>query len=243
MTVTGNIQTRTLIVEGETIPYELERKQIKRLNLRVRRDGTVHVSAPVRMSMAFIEAFLAEKGQWVKEAQKRVLARRPAVTELCTGVVIPIAGIPHTLIVGKGRQGVLLENDRLFLTVRDPADAAECARVFRRFVKTAAAEALTERVKAIYPYFAPRPATLPTLSFRWMRSRWGSCTAAKNHITLNEKLLFVEPHLADYVIFHEFCHFKHQDHSAAFYKHLSAFVPDYAAARRALAASPIPNLK
>ena len=44
-----NIETRCLHIGQETLPYELERKKIKRLNLRVRRDGTVHVSAPVQM--------------------------------------------------------------------------------------------------------------------------------------------------------------------------------------------------
>jgi len=236
------IENRTLKIGEETLSYELERKKIKRLNLRVRQDGTVHASAPVQMSMTFIENFLREKAEWIKGARARLGSRRTQPLSLGDGEVIFIEGVPHTLAVQKGKQGVKRLDGMLLLTVKDPTNDAERLRVFRRFVKDEASRVLAERARAIYPYFAPRVATFPKLSFRWMKSRWGSCTAAKNHITLNEKLLFVAPALADYVIFHEFCHFRHQDHSAAFYAHLSSFLPDHAARRRALRAAQIPDL-
>lgn len=236
------IENRTLKIGDKTISYELERKKIKRLNLRVRRDGTVHASAPVQMSMSFIENFLREKSAWIESARARVGARQAPPLSLITGDVISIEGTPHTLLVQKGKQGVKRLDGMLILTVKDPLDDLERLRVFRRFVKAEASRVLTERVRAIYPYFAPRVTTFPTLSFRWMKSRWGSCTAAKNHITLNEKLLFVAPALADYVIFHEFCHFRHQNHSAAFYAHLASFLPDHAARAAGLFATVIPEI-
>ena len=238
----AKIEDRTIKIGAETISYELERKKIKRLNLRVRRDGTVHLSVPVQMSMTFIENFLREKSAWIKNARSRVQARKAELLSLVDGEMIPIQGVPHTLIVQRGKQGVKRLEGTLILTVKDPLDGEERTRVFRRFIKAEASRVLTERVKAIYPHFAPRVAAFPKLSFRWMRSRWGSCTAAKNHITLNEKLLFVSPALADHVILHEFCHFLHQNHSAAFYAQLASFLPDHAARRRALRAAKIPEL-
>jgi predicted metal-dependent hydrolase len=235
------IEKRILKIGEETISFELERKKIKRLNLRVRRDGTVHVSVPMQMSMTFIENFLREKSEWIESARARVGARQAPPLTLTTGDVISIEGTPHTLIVQRGKQGVKRLDGMLILTVKDPMDGAERLRVFRRFVKAEASRVLSDRVRAIYPYFAPRVTVFPTLSFRWMKSRWGSCTAAKNHITLNEKLLFVPPALADYVIFHEFCHFRHMDHSSAFYAHLASFLPDHQARRKALRATPIPE--
>ena len=236
------IENRVLKIGEEVLSFELERKKIKRLNLRVRRDGTVHISAPVKMSMTFIENFLREKSAWIQNARSRVQARKAEPLSLVDGEVIPIEGVPHTLLVKRGKQGVRRLDGMLILTVRDPLDGAERTRVFRRFLSDEASRVLTERARAIYPYFAPRVAAFPALSFRWMKSRWGSCTAAKNRITLNEKLLFVAPALADYVIFHEFCHFRYQDHSAAFYAHLASFLPDHQARRKALRAATIPTL-
>ena len=235
-------QIYKLIAGDEVIPCELERKRVKRLNLRVRPDKTVHVSAPLQMPMTTIERFLREKAEWIIRARARFDTRQKTTLALISGDVIYMEGVPHTLAVQRGKQGVKRLDGMLILTANDPTNDAERLRVFRRFIKAEASRVLTERTKAVYPHFASHVAAFPTLSFRWMKSRWGSCTAAKNHITLSEKLLFVPPALADYVIFHEFCHFRHQNHSAAFYAHLASFLPDHQARRRALRAAQIPDL-
>ena len=227
---------------GERIFYEVERRAVKRLNMRVRRDGSVHVSAPRQVPIATVQRFVEERAGWIVDARHRVLARRPTTFVPIDGAMLPIAGKSYYLTVVKGKQGVTTDGDRLLLSLRDPTDMEEGLRVIRRFVKAQAATVLTAAVERIYPTFAPNPPTLPQLSIRWMRTRWGSCTAAKNHITLNEKLVFLEPGLIDYVIYHEFCHFKHQDHSPAFYQHLSRYFPQYAAARRALSLTAVPAL-
>lgn len=233
-----------LSVGGERIPYELERKAVKRMNLRVRRDGSVHVSVPTRMPQQTVERFLAERAAWIRDARARLLARHGEALDPASGKTIPLEGRPHTVTVMQGsKEYAVRMSGELYLYVRDPADADARTRVLRRFIREEAVRILTEAAREIFPLFVPRPATFPTITVRKMTSRWGSCTAAKNHITLNERLLFVEPWLARYVILHEFCHFKHQDHSAAFYKHLASFCPDHAAARRVLKAAVIPEYR
>ncbi len=235
--------TKILTVGDACIPYEFERKRIKRLNLRVRRDGTVHLSVPMTTSNAFIESFLKERAPWIAEARARMLENAPKEMALNTGDTLLIGGVPHTVQICEGaRTSCVCRDGILLLTLPDPEDTDAKKRALRRFVKREAAAYLTVRTRELWAIFSPRPATFPTLSFRWMKSRWGSCTAAKNHITLNEKLLFVPPHLSDYVILHELCHFAHQDHSPAFYRHLSAFYPAYREARRGLAHAEIPDL-
>ena len=55
--------------------YECSRRKVKKLNLRVRRDGSVAVSIPLRMDWAQADRFVAEQAQWIAEAQARQLAR------------------------------------------------------------------------------------------------------------------------------------------------------------------------
>ena len=227
---------------GERIFYDLERKAIKRMNLHVRRDGSVYVSVPKQTPVATVQRFVADHAKWLLDARRRVIARQPTTFVPITGAVLPIAGTIYHLTVVRGKQGIVKDGDRLLLTLRDPDDLEEGLRVIRRFVKTEAKEILTAALRRIYPEFAPEPPAEPKLSIRWMRSRWGSCTAAKNHITLNEKLVFLDPVLINYVIYHEFCHFKHQDHSPAFYQHLERFFPKYAVARRVLSLTSVPAL-
>ena len=47
-----------IALDGWTLEYEFSRKRVKNLNLRVRSDGTVAVSAPLRMPMEQVESFL-----------------------------------------------------------------------------------------------------------------------------------------------------------------------------------------
>ena len=46
------------------IQYELTRKRVKNLNIRVREDGTVAVSIPLRTSAEAADRFVAARADW-----------------------------------------------------------------------------------------------------------------------------------------------------------------------------------
>lgn len=64
------------------------------------------------------------------------------------------------------------------------------------------------------------------LTIRAQRTRWGSCSAA-GRISLNAGLLFLQPHLVEYVLVHELCHTRHLDHSARFRALVARHLPAY----------------
>lgn len=66
---------RTVSTPLGNITYELERKRIKRLNLRIRRDCTVHLSIPWSTSFAYADKFVADNAAFVLNAQKRIAAK------------------------------------------------------------------------------------------------------------------------------------------------------------------------
>lgn len=57
------------------IQYELTRKRVKNLNIRVREDGTVAVSIPLRTSAEAADRFVAARAAWVQQAQARARRR------------------------------------------------------------------------------------------------------------------------------------------------------------------------
>ena len=59
-----------------------------------------------------------------------------------------------------------------------------------------------------------------------MRSRWGSC-GPRGDINLNWILAFMPPEILEYVVFHELCHLRHRDHSAAFWSLVATRIPDW----------------
>ncbi len=64
------------------------------------------------------------------------------------------------------------------------------------------------------------------VSIRDTKSRWGSCSKSGN-LNFNYKVLFLPPHIADYIIVHELCHLKEFNHSANFWNLVARVVPEH----------------
>lgn len=60
------------------VEYILTRKRVKNLNLRVRPDGAVAVSAPGRVPLREVDAFVAARAPWVRKTQAALFARAEA---------------------------------------------------------------------------------------------------------------------------------------------------------------------
>lgn len=66
----------TEIRHAADIEYQAVRRQVQRLHLRVRRDGTVVLSASPRVSGARLDRFVADNAAWVRQAQGLRLAEQ-----------------------------------------------------------------------------------------------------------------------------------------------------------------------
>ena len=62
------------------IRYTLTRRRVRNINLRVRADGSVAASAPTRLAVKWVDAFVASRADWVRAAQARA-ARRAAAEQ------------------------------------------------------------------------------------------------------------------------------------------------------------------
>jgi len=60
------------------IRYTLTRRRVRNINLRVRADGTVAASAGRWVPAAVVDAFVAQRADWVRAAQQRAALRRSA---------------------------------------------------------------------------------------------------------------------------------------------------------------------
>ena len=72
--------------------------------------------------------------------------------------------------------------------------------------------------------------TVPRISIRNQKWRWGSCSPS-GHICLNWRLIQMPGAICDYVMIHELMHLKRMDHSPRFWRLVAAACPDYQAAR------------
>lgn len=67
--------TKTINLNGKTIQYELTYKKVKNINLRIKPDGTVFVSASRRVAQNIIDDFLISKADFIRNALKKYQSR------------------------------------------------------------------------------------------------------------------------------------------------------------------------
>ena len=96
-----------------------------------------------------------------------------------------------------------------------------------------------EAMQKVHQKFIPYGVDYPQLKLRNMTSRWGSCLPNKGFITLNKRLIKAPKNCIEYVVYHEFCHFVHPNHSKQFYSLLQVMLPDWRESKRLLEKSVI----
>jgi len=71
------------------------------------------------------------------------------------------------------------------------------------------------------------------VAIRDQSSRWGSCSSRGN-LNFNWRILHLPEELQDYIVIHELCHLKHQNHSASFWSLVAEQVPEHRYVRKQL---------
>ena len=218
---------RSIVLRGQRVAYELERRRVRRVNLRIRPDGSLHVSAPRLTPPLAVDALLLSRQDWILEKLREAAQRREADED-----AVWLWGERLKLCVRQGgRHVVSVSGDTLVLTLRDPEDGEERRRALEAWQKKLCTERVTALCRQYFPAFARRGQAFPDLSFRRMSSRWGSCRPQKGALTFNTRLVELPPECADYVVVHELAHFRQPNHSAAFYAEVARVLPDWKARR------------
>lgn len=217
---------KEILLEGRLIRYDLQRKKVKNINIRIKRDLTVHVSASPRLPLKAIEDVLIEKSKFILSALDKyeVFAANDKVQSADSDHVAVFGQyLPVFTSVGSKNQATV-KNDRIELILKNSADLN---RVLEDALDSLLREFIEEHCQKVYPKFVRYCPAYPEIKFRHMRSRWGSCNFKKYVLTFNYSLVHAPVDCIEYVIYHEFTHFIHPNHSPDFYRELSAYIPDH----------------
>lgn len=196
--------------------YNLVRRRgMKNLRLRVKADGSVHVSAPYGVAKSTIDEFVESRTEWIAEQRKRLSESVPqAPAELSNGSVITLFGRKYTVTVREGDGGVFAEGNMLVV----PSDnGGNIETAVLRFMAEQCRRICTEAVK-FYLERAGYKGSAISLEFKYLKSRWGSYNRQKNLITLNLALCKLPEKYISYVAAHEVTHIFVHNHSDDFYK-------------------------
>jgi predicted metal-dependent hydrolase len=228
------VPTATTIELGD-IAIDVVRKNIRRINLRVcPPNGSVRISAPLRMSLEVIRAFAISRENWVRKHQQRMRERPRAMPpQYVDGESHYLWGRPCLLQVREtdAPAKVELRDGLLILNVRPGTKTRKKQSLLDEWYRDRLMEALPEltgKWERLTGVKAGR------YSARKMKTRWGSCNPRTGDIRLNTELAKKSPEALEYVLVHELVHVLEPSHNHRFKALMDRFMPAWRAARKRL---------
>jgi len=208
--------------------------------LRFTGSGELVVVVPRRFDMRRVPGVVESNREWIQRAETRAAAHREASAQADAGALpdrIRLSAVGREFAVeyratDSSRVSVVECPDGWLVVTGSTGDVEACRNALVRWLHRVAHDALPPLLREIA---AGEGFALRRITVRSQRTRWASCSRSGN-ISLNIRLLFVDPELVRHVMLHELCHTVRMDHSRTFWALLERYDPDWREHRRGLRA-------
>lgn len=222
----------------QKIKFRLVRKNVKHINLAVRPDQTISVSANEQISIEEVKAFVESKGRWILSKLKyfeRTAPLEKVPREYETGETFRYLGKQYRLkVIEDEKDFVRFFKGTIEMYVSDIADFKKKKRLLEAWYDDRRTIIFHESLVRMYEKMKVHDISLPALEIRKMKRRWGSYVSHANKIILNKDLIIAPRFCIDYVVLHELLHTKFPDHDYHFFRNLQLFMPDWKERKRIL---------
>jgi len=208
---------------------DIKRKKVKNITLKVKSQGTVHLTVPLNTSDEFINKFLKSKEKWIKKKVEffKDNYKNDIKKSYIEGENHKYLGEYYKLqVISSKKEFVSLdiENKVIKLYVKDKQDLERKKELLHKFY--------IEKAKIILKELTDKYAnklneTYASIKIRGMKTRWGSCNPVKKYINFNLQLIEKPISSIEYVVLHELAHLKHPNHSKEFWNYVSFYMPDW----------------
>lgn len=217
---------------NKIIEFAIQRKNVKNVNLNIKSDMSIEVSAHGRVPLNFIYDFVKSKGSWILRNVKNfenVQSYKQSEREYVSGESFKYLGKQYRLRVQRVEEKETVKYFRgfIYIFVKDTNNLNRKAKLMNQWYRQKARKTFHESLNKMFPFVQKYGIEKPFIDLRAMKARWGSALIDKNTILLNTELIKAPKYCIDYVILHELIHFKYNDHSENFYKMLYALMPDW----------------
>lgn len=222
-------ETHILQFGGRQIPFDLAYCNRKRLTISVHPDQKVTVKVPLGKSFDEVLKRIEKHAAWILKQRHYFEQFRPLPQprQYVSGETYLYLGRQYRLKVLKEQEeSVKLIGRYLWVRTKRPDYKSKVKTLLEVWYKAHSRLILENRLAICLEAASRAGIPEPTVKYRKMRRRWGSCHS-KSAIILNTELVKAPLHCIDYVITHELCHLKHKNHGPGFHRLLSRLMPDW----------------
>lgn len=233
------MEIRKVNLKDRLLEYQLIRKPVKNINLRIKLDGKIYVSANNKVSVKYIEDFIKRKEIFIIQTLEKYkeICKDNEVEhrQYVSGESYKILGKIFTLeIIEKNTESVHINGTTIILSVKNKENFKKKEKLINDWLKNLQIKTFNEISTNIYQFIKKYNIGYPQIKIRRMKTMWGSCRPLKGIITLNSELIKESKESIEYVVLHEFVHLLYPNHSKDFYNFLTMLMPDWADRRKKL---------
>ncbi len=217
----------------------------KRLSIKIKPPHSVVITSPKQISKAEIDRFILNNWEWIENTvekhitltkAKGLIGKNNAMDQIpeCFSLraINESWKIELNLNSNLSNEAFIKElpGNGLQLTLGEKNQAELSQGVLKMWLKTKAELTLIPHLHEISKETGLK---FRNAKIRAQKTRWGSCSS-KQHINLNQHLLFLPPDLVRYIMIHELCHTKEMNHSKQFWTLVAHYEPRFERIERAL---------
>lgn len=214
------------------ISFSLKYSQRKSVGISVSPDKTVEVTAPIGTPFANIERVIDRKARWIikqiEDLDKYQITGRSK--NYTSGQTIQLLGRDYMIRIHQIREfeeeDIIKDHRSIDVYTRDRSQTARINLLLQDWYRNEAMIYIGQKFELCYDKIKKYDIPKPQYYLRYMNQRWGSCTP-EGTIFLNPDIIQLPSHCIEYVIMHELCHLKYQDHSKDFFYFLDMVMPDW----------------
>ena len=218
-------------IKNGIVNVKIIRRPIKNIHLKVYRDFTVSVSVPDNVPDEWINSFLKERILWIdKQVTKyKNSGGYNSLLDIKNGTSVQLLGKDMRIIKNLSLvNSVELDEKTIIVNLKDISDTNNINKILNKWWREKANEIYSQEMNILFDkIFKKYNLSIPEISIKKMKTMWGSCSKAKNKITLNEYLLKADLRCIQYVILHELTHLLYNYHNSDFYDFLTIQMPDW----------------
>lgn len=226
----------TKINNVNEIEFKILYSRRRTLGISILPDSSVVVRVPYHTTLNTVNRIVREKAGWIIKHRDRYKDRDPDKhTRLfVNGEKQLFRGNESVLNIQQNSKPYFRFYDNTIeIGLKTTDDAIAVKRLLYRGYKNEAMIVFPEILRSVLSKNENQVFKPTGLVIRTMKRRWGSCSN-KGIITLSTELIKLPDLFIEYVIIHELCHLKHQNHGAGYYKLLSVHFPEWKSVRKEL---------
>lgn len=225
-------EKREIKLSENILKFTLERKNVKHINLRIKSDGSIFVSANLDISIEMLENFIRKKEHLIVKQLEKVEDEKNIYKEsdkryISGETFIFLGRFVRLKVIKSETEYIKTDGVYIYLYVKNPNNFNKKKNLMENYYADFSEKIFGEILENIYPKFKKYNVNFPKIKIRKMTKRWGSCLYKKEEIILNKKLIEIDRECIEYVILHELIHFIYPNHSKDFYNLITVFMPDW----------------